>query len=174
MLFAKLQSVEMPYNSLFKVESNSSLSTIIANFKESVRSLMVKETKDERIDFIQEGDQLNAALKVNGDVFINSFKLYFILMKPSLNYSYNSNKLRLGSPTRIPHLRSLSIPGVKLTKKEYNPTTIKLDKRFHDIFEIMPSREMDYVMSDNMIVCDTHSIPKDSRVFIIKQYKYQS
>lgn len=153
----------------FIIKASNSMSAILENFKKSMQSLMLEGRKDEKISLNPEGDILCAKIDFSHDVSTNQ-RFYLFVMKPYSDFAYNPKMIRLAAPSRMSVLRNLSIPGVKLLHKNYNPTSITVEKKYYDIFEVISSRELDYILSEGFVACDQETLPKDLRVFLVKNY----
>ncbi|MDC0535426.1 hypothetical protein OAO18_06395 [Francisellaceae bacterium] len=153
-------------DSVFEACESHNCAVVIDNFIESMRTLMIQDSIDEKLNFYEEDDQLRAAVSID-----KNDTLYLILMKPNNNFTYNYRRIRLASPSRIQELRFHSIPGVKIEPQYFNPTSLSLDRKIYDIYEIIPSREVDNILSDGMIICDKETLPEGTSIFLIKKTK---
>ncbi len=153
----------------FIIKASNSMSSIITNFKKSMQSLMLEGRKDEKISLHPEGDILCAKIDFSQDISTNK-RYYLFVMKPYSDFAYNPKMIRLAAPSRMSVLRNLNIPGIKLLHKNYNPTSLTVEKKYYDIFEVISSRELDYVLAEGFVACDQETLPKDLRVFLVKNY----
>jgi len=161
--------IEKTTDEPFYIKSSDPMSLIIKNFKISMRSLMLEGRTDEKINMLPEGDILCAKVDFSNDTKV-SHRYYLFIMKPNIDFSYNPKMIRLAAPSRMAMLRNLSIPGIKLLYKSYNPTSINIEKKYYDIFEITSSRELDYVLSEGFIACDQETLPQELRMFLVKNH----
>ena len=82
---------------------------------------------------------------------LNRKKHYFVIRKPTENFLYQISNIKLTSPERVSHVNEYSLTGLKLKKLDFNPLPGSGVDKLCDVFEILPSREWDYIMAEQKI-----------------------
>ncbi|KEI35093.1 hypothetical protein FRA_41c09860 [Francisella sp. W12-1067] len=82
---------------------------------------------------------------------LNRKKHYLVVRKPTQDYSYSLSTIKLTSPSRIKHVNKYAMVGLKLSKLDFNPLPVSSVDKYCDIYEILPSREWDYILSEQVI-----------------------
>ncbi|AJC48372.1 type VI secretion system baseplate subunit TssK [Allofrancisella guangzhouensis] len=82
---------------------------------------------------------------------LNRKKHYLVVRKPTQEYSYSLSAIKLTSPNRIEHVNKYAMVGLKLSKLNFNPLPMSSVDKYCDIYEILPSREWDYILSEQVI-----------------------
>ncbi|WP_150468158.1 type VI secretion system baseplate subunit TssK [Francisella sp. SYW-9] len=82
---------------------------------------------------------------------LNRKKHYLVVRKPVEDHSYSLLMIKLTSPSRIEHVNKYAMVGLKLSKLDFNPLPVSSVDKYCDIYEILPSREWDYILSEQVI-----------------------
>lgn len=82
---------------------------------------------------------------------LNRKKHYLVIRKPTEDYGYNLAAIKLTSPSRIEYVNKYAMVGLKLSKVSFNPLPASNIDKNCDIYEIVPSREWDYILSEQII-----------------------
>lgn len=82
---------------------------------------------------------------------LNRKKHYLVVRKPVEDYSYSLSMIKLTSPSRVEHVNKYAMVGLKLSKLDFNPLPVSSVDKYCDIYEILPSREWDYILSEQVI-----------------------
>ncbi|MEY8715360.1 type VI secretion system baseplate subunit TssK [Francisella philomiragia] len=82
---------------------------------------------------------------------LNRKKHYIVIRKPTENYSYLASNIKLTSPGRIEYVNKYAMTGLKLNKLDFNPLPSSGIDKYCDVYEILPSREWDYILNEQAI-----------------------
>ncbi|ABK88959.1 type VI secretion system baseplate subunit TssK [Francisella tularensis subsp. novicida] len=82
---------------------------------------------------------------------LNRKKHYLVVRKPLEDYSYSLSTIKLTSPSRVEYVNKYAMIGLKLSKLDFNPLPTSTVDKYCDIYEILPSREWDYILSEQVI-----------------------
>ncbi|WP_150467327.1 type VI secretion system baseplate subunit TssK [Francisella sp. SYW-9] len=82
---------------------------------------------------------------------LNRKKHYLVVRKPVEDYNYSLAMIKLTSPSRVEHVYKYAMVGLKLSKLDFNPLPISSVDKYCDVYEILPSREWDYILSEQVI-----------------------
>lgn len=82
---------------------------------------------------------------------LNRKKHYLVVRKPVEEYNYSLSMIKLTSPSRVEHVNKYAMVGLKLSKLDFNPLPLSNVDKYCDIYEILPSREWDYILSEQVI-----------------------
>ena len=82
---------------------------------------------------------------------LNRSKHYLVVRKPAEDYAYQLTAIKLTSPSRAIHMHKYAMVGLKLSKLDFNPLIESNVDKYCDVYEILPCREWDYIVSEQVM-----------------------